>query len=189
MDSFEIAGFIFGVAGVWLTSRQNIWCFPVGLINVTISLFLFINHKLYSDAVQQVAYIILLSYGWYHWMYGDRSRQPVISRIQSSMVLTLTAMVIMVTGGMGYFFSTYTDADVPYLDAFATALSFAAQFLIARKVIENWLIWIFVNILYIGIYLYKDLYLYTLLFAIYLVLAVVGYVSWKKSLINLNTHQ
>jgi len=79
-------------------------------------------------------------------------------------------------------FKKYTDASLPYWDATATALSFAAQWMIAKKKIENWLLWIIVNIMYVGIYLYKGLFLYTILFAIYLLLAIMGWREWKKSL-------
>ena len=83
---------------------------------------------------------------------------------------------------MGYFFDKHSDADVPYLDATATSLSFIAQYLIARKKIENWILWAVVNVLYIGIYTYKELYLYAVLFIIYLVLSLIGYKTWKKTM-------
>ena len=83
---------------------------------------------------------------------------------------------------MGSFSNYFTDAHVPYLDASATALSFVAQFLIAKKKIENWIFWIVVNLMYIGIYFYKELYLYTGLFSVYLLLAINGWFTWKKYL-------
>lgn len=182
MEPLEILGFIFGVAGVWLTSRGNIWCFPVGLVNVIVSLFLFYQHKLYSDALQQAVYIILLSYGWYQWASGKTGKDLPVKDITYSEMIYAALAVIVVTGALGYFFSVYTDADLPWVDAGATSLSFVAQFFIARKVIQNWLIWIAVNVVYIGVYLYKDLYLYAVLFAIYLILAVYGYRSWKLAM-------
>jgi len=103
------------------------------------------------------------------------------------MWLALSISGILVAISMGSFFHYFTDADVPYLDASATSLSFIAQFLIARKKIENWLIWIVVNIMYVGIYLNKELYLYALLFTVYFILAVMGYREWKKEIINSST--
>lgn len=180
MEPLEIIGFIFGVAGVWLTSRGNIWCFPVGLVNVAVSLFLFFNHKLYSDTLQQAVYIVLLSYGWYQWANGTTGKDLPVRNITLTDLLYSVLAGVVLTGALGYFFSVYTDADLPWIDAGATSLSFIAQFFIARKVIQNWIIWIAVNMIYIGVYLYKDLHLYAVLFAIYLILAIYGYRSWKQ---------
>jgi len=183
----EISGFIFGIAGVWLTLRGNIWCFPVGLVNVALSLFLFWEQKLYSDVIQQAVYIVLLIYGWHNWLNINSKNKKIISNTSSKMWLALSISGILVAISMGSFFHYFTDADVPYLDASATSLSFIAQFLIARKKIENWLIWIVVNIMYVGIYLNKELYLYALLFTVYFILAVMGYREWKKEIINSST--
>jgi len=179
MNPLEIIGFLFGIAGVWLTIKEHWWCFPVGLVNVTVSLFLFFDQRLYSDAVQQAVYILLLSYGWYQWKYNTLVKRPEIGFMNGVMKVSMLIFLITLSFSMGYLFDKYTDADVPYLDSSATALSFIAQFLIARKKMENWLIWMVVNVMYIGIYSYKELYLYVLLFAVYLALSVKGYISWK----------
>ncbi len=182
MSPLEITGFVFGVAGVWLTIKEHWLCFPVGLVNVGVSLFLFYDQKLYSDTVQQGVYILLLSYGWYRWKNSKVKESLKVSYMNPMMLVSVGAAFLLISISMGYFFDTRTDADVPYLDAIATALSFGAQFLIARKKIENWLIWMVVNMLYIGIYSYKGLYLYAVLFFVYLVLAVKGYLAWNASL-------
>jgi nicotinamide mononucleotide transporter len=182
MNLIEVTGFIFGIAGVWLTLKQNIWCFPVGLINVSISMILFLDQKLYSDSLQQLAYIFLLSYGWFKWHRGERDHFLVISYSSSRMLGMIGAAVVLVALSMGFIFKKFTDADVPYLDSTATALSFAAQWMIARKKIENWLLWMAVNLMYIGIYIFKSLFLYAVLFFIYLILAIAGYMEWKKQM-------
>lgn len=182
MEPLEIIGFVFGVAGVWLTSRGNVWCFPVGLVNVVVSLFLFYNHKLYSDALQQSVYVVLLSYGWYQWANGKSGKNLTIKNITPTSFIYAFLAGTVLTSTLGYFFSVYTDADLPWIDAGATSLSFIAQFFIARKIIQNWIIWIVVNVIYVGVYLYKDLHLYAVLFAIYLILAIYGYRSWKQAM-------
>lgn len=182
MSFLEITGFIFGVAGVWLTIKQHVACFPVGLVNVVISLFLFIELKLYSDSLQQGVYIILLSYGWYSWSRNVKMTSTQPSYMNNEMKIYLFIIFLILSFIMGYLFDNFTDADVPYIDAIATSMSFAAQYLIARKKIENWLIWIAVNLLYIGIYSYKEVYLYVVLFLIYLILAVKGYFDWKSGM-------
>ncbi len=181
-STLEIAGFVFGVAGVWLTIRENIWCFPIGLINVCISLVLFYQQKLYSDTIQQFVYIILLSYGWYNWLSGRSERQLRIRRTASSMFIIILAAAAVLSFSMGWIFSSFTDASFPYIDAGATSLSFAAQYMIARKKIENWYLWMIVNITYIAIYINKDLYLYAVLFTVYLLLALAGLSRWKREL-------
>ncbi|MEP7169775.1 MAG: nicotinamide riboside transporter PnuC [Bacteroidota bacterium] len=182
MSPVEIIGFVFGVAGVWLTIKENLWCFPVGLINVFVSLLLFFQQKLYSDAVQQIVYIILLSYGWYKWIAGkDYEKDLSITFSSQKLLSVLFLIAIVFSFTAGKVFDKYTDASLPYWDAAATALSFTAQWMIAKKKIENWLLWIIVNIMYIGIYIYKDLYLYAFLFLIYLILAIKGWMEWRKS--------
>lgn len=183
MNTTEIAGFIFGIAGVWLTIKENPWCFPVGLLNVIISLFLFLNQHLYSDVIQQVAYIFLLSYGWYMWLFVKNKIVLPVTTSGNYLKLILILIAIIITWSLGYYFDKYTDADVPYFDAAATALSFVAQYLVARKKIENWNVWLLVNLLYIGIYLYKGLYLYAILFLVYFIMAIYGLREWKKSLV------
>ena len=186
MNLVEFIGFIFGVAGIWLTIKEHWSCFPVGLVNVVFSLVLFMEQKLYSDTVQQAVYIVLLSYGWYKWQNREFEIRPRIGFLNVRDKIMLLAIGLIVAASMGLFFDYYTDAQVPYLDATATAMSFIAQYLIARKKMENWTIWMVVNCMYIGIYAYKELYLYTLLFSIYLGLAIHGYVTWKKMMENQN---
>ena len=183
MNNLEIAGFIFGIAGVWLTIKEHWTCFPIGLVNVTISLFLFMEQKLYSDSLQQGVYIFLLAYGWYQWRNVNNYSRPVVGYLTGKMIAILSGLFLLSAYTMGFLFGKYTDADVPFMDATATTLSFIAQYLIAKKKIENWLLWMIVNLMYIGIYTYKELYFYAVLFAIYLVLAVIGYLKWKKILI------
>ncbi|MEP7264103.1 MAG: nicotinamide riboside transporter PnuC [Bacteroidota bacterium] len=182
MNELEVAGFLFGVAGVVLTLKENVWCFPVGLINVAVSLFLFYNQKLYADAIQQSVYIILLTYGWFGWLHGEKKNVLQISKSTSS--LLISCLFIWMTGTfiLGYLLQNYTDASTPWPDSAATILSFIAQWMIAKKKLENWLLWIVVNISYIAIYVYKDLLLYAVLFFVYLILALAGFYAWKKEM-------
>jgi nicotinamide mononucleotide transporter len=181
MSLVEIIGFIFGIAGIWLTIKENIWCFPVGLINVIVSLVLFYQQKLYSDAIQQFVYIILLSYGWYKWISRKIETEELkISFSSEKLLIVLFLICIFFSATAGVIFKNYTDASLPYWDTTATALSFTAQWMIAKKKIENWILWMVVNIMYIGIYIYKDLFLYAFLFFIYLILAIQGWIEWRK---------
>lgn len=183
MSVLEITGFICGIAGIYLTLKENIWCFPIGLLNVLASLVLFFNQKLYADAVQQIVYCILLSYGWYEWLHGDNN-SALLKISKSSLQLLLICLAIWIGGTLlsGYLLEKFTDAAMPWPDSAATMLSFIAQWMIARKKLENWLLWLFVNVFYIFIYLYKGLDLYACLFAIYFFMAIWGYTKWRSEM-------
>lgn len=183
MIDLEFAGFVFGIVGVYLTLKEQIWCFPIGIINVTISLFLFWQQKLFAEAFQQFIYIILLSYGWYKWVYkSDQKHQTIIQNIPIRLFLKAIVITVIFSVSLALYLSNFTEASFPWIDSFATGFSFLAQWMIARKYIENWLIWIPVNITYILVYLYKDLPLYLVLFTVYLCMALYGYLQWKKAL-------
>ena len=183
MNWLEITGFICGIAGIVLTLKENIWCFPVGLANVILSLFLFYSQQLYADTLQQLVYIILLLYGWYHWGKSNNvSRQLPISQSSTKLLLSCFVVWLGATGILAFVLIHFTNAAAPWPDSAATSLSFIAQWMIAKKKIENWLLWMVVNTLYIAIYLYKGLNLYTFLFAIYFCLAIWGYMQWKKEM-------
>ena len=179
----ELGGVVFGLAYVLLSIRQNVWCWPVGLVSVACFLALFAQARLYADAGLQAFYIGLSLYGWYYWLRGgDRGTEAPVARMPARAGGVLAALVVLATAGLGYGLATYTDADLPYWDAFTTATSLAAQWLLAKKMLENWLVWIGVDALYVAIYVYKDLYFTAGLFALYTVLAVAGWRAWRRSM-------
>ncbi len=184
VSAFEIIGFLAGILGVWLTIKESIWNFPIGLVNVIASLVLFYRSQLYSDTFQQAVYIVLLSYGWVHWWRSDKTKNDLqVTSSSTKSLLTLSVLAIGCSAAGGFLFGKFTNAAYSYWDATGTTLSLIAQWMIARKKIENWIIWIAVNILYIGIYYFKHLNLYMLLYAVFLLMAVRGYFSWKKHLV------
>lgn len=183
MDYLELAGFISGIGGVWLTARHNVWCFPVGLINVLISIWLFYCQNLYADVLQQAVYIVLLIYGWFKWFNNTSSFESTgISRLSTKGIISLSIIMTFFALLLGALLGNYTQASYPRLDSLATSMAFTAQFLVARKKIENWLLWIPVNLIYISIYFLKDLPLYAILSAVYLLLAIIGYSKWLKTM-------
>ena len=180
----EIIGFLSGILGVWLTMKKNRWCFPIGLINVTLSLYLFFLQGLYADSLQQIVYIILLLYGWYTWNTTRSETQPplVIGRLNSKEIFFTLLIIAITTLLLGTTLAEYTDAKLPFLDSFATSCAFIAQYFIARKKIETWILWMIVNVIYVGIYLNNEMYLYVVLFGIYGILTVMGWNSWRTEL-------
>ena len=178
----EIAGTLFGILGVWLTIRQNIYCFPAGIINVGLYAYLFFSSKLYSDAALQIIYSILLVYGWIQWNKNRSNDDVAVSKTEKGLLMILLILGAGVTFFLGTFLYKNTDASLPYIDAATTSFSLVAQWMIAKKKIENWILWIVVDVVYVGMYIYKSLYLTSVLYFIFILLAVKGYAEWKKSL-------
>ncbi len=180
----EIIGFLSGILGVWLTMKKKIWCFPIGLLNVSVSLYLFWMQGLYADSLQQAVYIILLIYGWITWntILNQSHHTLTIGRLNSKGLILSIFIIAGTTLLLGTTLEKYTDAKLPFLDSFATSCAFLAQYFIARKKIETWILWMIVNVIYIGIYVNNEMYLYVVLFGIYGILTVMGWNSWKTEL-------
>ncbi len=178
----EAAATLFGLACVWLTIRQNIWCWPTGLVQVLLFIFIFYRVKLYSDLLLHVIYVVLQVYGWYYWLHGGKDRGKLkVSRQSAGLNVIWVSVTVFATLGWGFMMASLTDAAVPYGDAFTTAASLVAQWLMARKKLESWFFWIAVDVAAIGIYFYKSLYLTSGLYSVFLVLATMGYFVWRKS--------
>lgn len=177
----ELIGFVFGIAGVWLTIRKNIWCFPVGIVNVLITAFLVFDKKLFADTLQQLVYFILLVAGWVLWIKRKRIQQDI--KIENTSIKEYLILIPVYLSGsflMGWVLKNYSTASLPFADSFATVLCFMAQWMIAKRKIENWILWMVANLAYIIIYLIKDMPMYALLSAVYLAMAFMGYREWKK---------
>ena len=130
----------------------------------------------------QAIYIVLSLYGWYYWLRGGpRGDAAPVVRLGLRAGFVLGVLGAAGATGVGYGLATWTDADLPYWDATTTAFSLVGQWLLAKKVLENWLVWIAVDVLYVGIYVYKELYLTAGLFGLYTVLAVAGFFAWRKT--------
>jgi nicotinamide mononucleotide transporter len=180
-SALEIAATMTGLLSVWLTARENIWCWPVSLINVVCFFFMFFEAKLYADMTLQIVFLLLSVQGWIVWL-TKRGQGKVRPTRRANLILLagLGILLIVVTAGWGYVLTRFTDASIPYVDAFIATLSVVAQILLSNKMLENWLIWIAVDILSIGMYTYKGLYTVAFLYMIFLAIATSGYFSWKK---------
>ena len=181
----ELLGLIFGLLYILLSIKQNIWCWPVGFITSALYIYVFFVTKFYADMGLQVYYLIVSVYGWSHWMFGAKSKKQddlkiTKTNIKLGIYLFLATIVLFVI--ISYVLVNYTDSEIPYWDAFTTAASFVATWMLARKIIEHWIIWIIVDSVSLGLYIYKELYPTVILFAVYTVLAILGYIEWKKKL-------
>jgi nicotinamide mononucleotide transporter len=183
MSAFEIVGAVFSLLSVWYSTRQNVLVWPTGMVGVAAYAVVFFEARLYADMLLQLFYFAVSVRGWYLWLHGGdhHDRLPVtrLTQRQILLLLPLTAAGIL---GLGFAFATWTNADLPWLDATASGLSVMGQLLLMRKKLQTWHVWILVNILSVGIYLYKALYLTTGLYFVFLVLAIIGLVQWQKAL-------
>jgi nicotinamide mononucleotide transporter len=182
----EIIAMLTGLVGVWLTVKENIWCFPIGIINVSLYALLFLTPgvRLYADALLQTIYIILLFYGWTNWAV-KKNKIEVIHPIQINKSTLIRVLILTITGTilLSFFLSEYTDASFPWLDSLLTCSSLAAQWMIAKKYIENWIVWIVVDVIYLPLYIFKQLPLTAVLYFIFLIFAWKGYKDWKKNFV------
>lgn len=173
-----------GAVSVYLSVREKVWSWPTAIVNVTLYIFVFYQAKLYADMGLQVVYIVLSVYGWYNWLHGgERHAALHVSRTPKSQRLVLPVVVVAMTVLLGTMFDRLTDASLPYLDSALTSASLVAQWMMTRKYLENWLVWIVADVAYVMMFLYKDLFLTAALYAVFLVLAVLGYRGWRRSLI------
>jgi nicotinamide mononucleotide transporter len=177
----ETIGVITGILCVYLAAKNNIWNWPIAIVSVCIYIVIFLEAKLYADTGLQVYFLAMNMYGWWFWSMkpADAPKVPV-KRISKTEILLSLLGIAVFTALIGFFLYHKTDAAFPFIDSFCTACSLVAQIFLARKVVENWLIWIFVDIIYVGVYLAKGLHLTAGMYALYIYLALLGYLAWRK---------
>jgi nicotinamide mononucleotide transporter len=180
-DLTEMLGFVTGGWTVWLTVKENIWNWPIGILNSAFFLLLFLKAKLFADSGLQVIYIILGFLGWYWWLYGGKDKTELeVNNVDWKTSLVLSVITVVSTWGLTIYLRQINDV-APFLDAFTTVLSLVAQYLLTKKLIENWYIWISVDVIYIFLYAYKNLYLTGILYSIFLCMCIRGVMEWKRS--------
>ncbi|MDO7874661.1 nicotinamide riboside transporter PnuC [Hymenobacter sp. ASUV-10] len=179
--ALEWAAVLTGFACVWLAARESLWNFPIAIVSCLLYVAIYHEAKLYSDRNLQGLFIGLSIYGWYEWLYGGRNRTELhVTPTTSREWLLGTVFAAAYTAGFGYYLQHYTDAALPYVDSFTTGVSLVAQFLLMRKRLENWLLWILVDLIYVPMLWMKQLYPTSLLYALYLGLATYGYLQWRR---------
>ena len=182
MNWLEPTAVAAGIVSVYLSVKQKIWSWPTALVNVSLYFVVFREQKLYADMGLQLIYFALSLYGWYEWLYGGENRTELrVSRAGPGMALTLAAIAVVGVAILGTLFARFTDAALPYVDSATATTSLVAQWMMTRKVLENWAVWIAVDVVYVGMFIYKHLYLTSGLYAGFLVLAVMGHVQWRRS--------
>jgi nicotinamide mononucleotide transporter len=177
----EAFGFVTGAVCVWLTVKQSVWNFPLSLMNVGAFLFVFAQARLYADAGLQVVYFILTVIGWWMWLYGGKGRTALrvtqVTPVEAAIVATCGVVLFV---GLWRLLN-HIGGSATMLDALTTSLSLCAQWLLNRKRLATWYCWIAVDVIYIPLYAYKHLYLTSILYAVFLCMATIGLLEWRKA--------
>ncbi|MCK0179600.1 nicotinamide riboside transporter PnuC [Flavobacteriaceae bacterium S0862] len=186
--SLEILAVIFGVASVWFAKKESIWVYPTGIISTAIYVYICYHYTLYGDLIINIYYTLMSIYGWYMWTKLIQGEHIEITK--SSKKDMLKAVGIFISTAVFvicvYLYFNRFDRITDYFDTFTTGIFFAAMWMMANKKIEHWLLWIGGNIISIPLYFIKGLGFSGIQFTIFLVLAILGYIEWKK---NLNNNQ
>jgi len=178
----EIIGTISGLIFLYLEIKQNKWLWPVGLFTSLMYIYVFFVAKFYADMSLQFYYVFISIYGWILWSKGaSRNQEELpISRLSKHLFLILFGISMLIYVLISFILVNFTDSPIPYWDSFTTALSIVATWMLAKKILEQWLVWVVVNAVSLALYIYKGLYPTSILFFFYTVLAVIGYLQWKK---------
>ena len=183
----EFIGLVSGLLCVWLLIKENIWTFPIGLVYAFVSVVVMAQANLYADTLLNFYYVVMNGYGWYYWSYrGTRSidDELIVTNMPLRIGGVLTVLVVVGTVVMGWLLDTRTDADLAYWDSLTTTMSFAAMWMTARKYIENWIVWLVVDVIATIMYVVKGLDFYAILYGVYLAFAVWGFLAWRRSLLQ-----
>jgi nicotinamide mononucleotide transporter len=181
-DPVEVTAVAFGIVSVWLSTREHIASWPTAMVNVALFFVIFARARLYADMGLQVVYFALSVYGWYEWKFGGRDRSELrVSRTTPRLGLLLVALGATGTTLLGTYLSRATDAALPYLDSALAVFSLLAQWMMTRKLLENWLVWLVLDVTYVGMFLSRGLALTAVNYAVYLALAALGFVQWRRS--------
>lgn len=182
MSPLELFAAALGVIAVWLTVKQNSWCWPIGLVMVLIYSWIFYDIKLYSNVLLQVIYAALQVYGWLQWTRRSQS-QAVRAVTLLSPGATISGLGLGVAASLllGGLMANFTDAAQPWLDAALTGFSLVAQVWMAQKRLQCWPLWIVIDVIFVGLFVYKELYVTAALYGMFLLLAIQGWREWHRT--------
>ena len=183
--TLEIIAVLFGFLSVWFSKQNKIWVFPTGMISTSIFVYLLLKWELLGDMMINAYYFIMSIYGWYVWTNKTNSsnQTPITSNSKTENGISILILLFSYFV-LSFLLENYTDSDVPQWDAITTSFAFTAMWLMAKKKIENWAAWIITDLISIPLYFYKGYILTSFQFLIFLLLAIAGYISWRKKLVN-----
>jgi len=182
MSWIELLGAIISAWAVWLTAQRRPWCWPVGLVSVLVYAWVFVDARLYSDALLQFAFGALIVYGWRRWTrHLDTDGRVEVAPLPRGQLIAHVLVGTLGALALGFAMHRWTDAALPWLDAALTSFSLVAQWWQGRRHIAAWWLWIVVDVIYVGEYAYKDLLITAVLYAGFVGLAVVGLRAWQRA--------
>ena len=183
MSSLEWFAASLGLVAVWLTVREKVAAWPIGAVMVALYVYIFASAQLYADAGLQGVYFVLQFYGWYQWLRGGVSHTALrVTRAPLRVLSACIALGAAGTVGLGWLLARHTDQALPYWDSGIAAFSLVAQWMLAKKLLENWIFWFAIDIVAVGVYASRGLVPTTLLYAVYIGLAIAGYRRWGSHL-------
>lgn len=188
MSPWEAGAVILAIAYLLLAVRENILCWYCALVSTTIFTFLFWDVSLLMESALNVYYIIMAIYGWHQWKFGGSKKSGVfISSLGLRKNILIITIILIATLVSGWLLSQHTNAAWPYVDSFTTWASVVTTFMVAKKILENWLYWLVIDSISIPLYIDRGLYLTAILFMVYIVIVIIGYLNWRQRFIEQNT--
>jgi nicotinamide mononucleotide transporter len=181
----EIFGAVTGIIYVFLEIKQNIWLWPVGIITSATYIYVFRDNGFYADMLLQVYYLVISIYGWWAWKHGNPQENRhesnlKIIRLDARTTVWASFATVLIFTVMWYVLARWTDSPVPLWDAIITTLSVVATWMLTRKILEQWHVWIIANAIAIIVYIFKGMYPTVMLFIVYFVMAVEGLREWRR---------
>jgi nicotinamide mononucleotide transporter len=191
-NKIELLGALLGLLYIFFSIKQHILTWPTGLFTSVLYIVVFFQSGFYADMGLQVYYVFISIYGWYFWLKGGKKnsvghqKKLPARKTPKNLLIHLLLATIIIYSGILFILLNYTNSTVPYMDSLTTALSITATWMLAKKYIEHWIIWIFVDIFSAGLYVYKELWPTVILFLVYTFMAMLGYFEWKKDILKKN---
>jgi nicotinamide mononucleotide transporter len=180
MSLIEIIAVLFSLICTWLAVQKHILNWPIGIIAVLAYMILFYKEKLYADMTLQIIFIIQGFYGWYNWIHKKEKHEINISSLSNKERISYSAGILILSLIWSYVLIRFTNASSPIVDSFVSTTSLVANWLMAKKKIENWILWVLADTIYIALFWYKELYLSSFIYFIFLLMAIKGYLDWNK---------
>lgn len=178
----EIIAVVTALLYVFFAAREKPVCFLFGFLSSVIYIYITYVAKYYFDTFINAYYVVMSVYGWIHWKQPGNGQQRVITSWGTGKFIGVIVGGITITVIFGWVSSLYTDASLPYIDGFTTVFALIATWMVVKKYLENWLIWIVVDAIGVGMYWWKNLYLTAGLYFVYTIIALIGYMEWKRKM-------
>lgn len=186
MSTYEAMAMILSIAYILLAIKQSLWCWPAAFASTLIYTILFYDVSLLMDSALNAYYLVMALYGWYSWKYGGKleEKELEVSTYGINKNIKIIFILSIISLCFGYVMANYTSADFAYIDSFTTVFAVFSTYMLAKKILENWIYWIIIDMVSIYIYIQKGLNLTAVLFMIYTILAIIAYKDWKKEYDN-----